>query len=574
MSTPLILPPGISKDKFAAYLDAARAAVGADNVEVITGPHQFTKDDYMDPAKEHDMYPVFDKDYFVSSAVVCPRNVQEVQALMRISNEHKVPVWPFSIGRNIGYGGAAPRVPGSVGIDMGRHMNRVLEVNEADAYCLLEPGVTFQGLYDHLVANGLEDKLWIDVPDLGGGSVIGNTIERGVGYSPYGDHFMMHCGMEIVLPNGELVRTGMGALPEPGATGAPDQQQPNRCWQLFNYGFGPYHDGIFSQSNYGIVTKMGLWLMPNPGGYQAYSITFEREQDLPAIVETIRQLRITMVIQNVATIRSLLLDAAVLGDKQSFFPGVTRPLNDTELDEIQSKLGLGRWIFYGALYGPQPVRDALWGAIHGAFSQIPGAKFFLHEDDKRSPGVLDIRAKTMRGVPTFDELKWVDWVPNGAHFFFSPIAEVRGEAATRQFQITKKRLLEHGFDVIVDFIIGMREMHHIVCVVYDRTRPEERARALTVVRQLIDECAANGWGEYRTHLALMDQIAGTYSFNDGALMRLSERIKDTLDPNGILAPGKNGVWPRGYDKDKWQLGAGSEVTRQSIPKHPGPEGKL
>lgn len=68
----------------------------------------------------------------------------------------------------------------------------------------------------------------------------------------------MHCGMEIVLPSGELVRTGMGALPQPGSANKgerPDQQEPNRCWQLFNYGFGPYHDGIFSQSNYGIVVK-------------------------------------------------------------------------------------------------------------------------------------------------------------------------------------------------------------------------------------------------------------------------------------------------------------------------------
>lgn len=32
-----------------------------------------------------------------------------------------------------------------------------------------------------------------------------------------------------------------------------------------NKGFGPYPDGIFSQSNYGIVTKMGVWLMPDPG---------------------------------------------------------------------------------------------------------------------------------------------------------------------------------------------------------------------------------------------------------------------------------------------------------------------
>lgn len=47
-------------------------------------------------------------------------------------------------------------------------------------------GVTFHALYDYLVANNLQDKLWLDVPDLGGGSVLGNATERGVGYTPYG----------------------------------------------------------------------------------------------------------------------------------------------------------------------------------------------------------------------------------------------------------------------------------------------------------------------------------------------------------------------------------------------------
>ena len=40
----------------------------------------------------------------------------------------------------------------------------------------------------------------------------------------------------------------------------PDQHPPNRAWQLFNYGFGPYNDGIFSQSSLGIVVKMGIWV--------------------------------------------------------------------------------------------------------------------------------------------------------------------------------------------------------------------------------------------------------------------------------------------------------------------------
>lgn len=46
----------------------------------------------------------------------------------------------------------------------------------------------------------------------------------------------------------------------------------------------------------------------------------------------------------------------------------------------------------------------------------------------------------------------------------------------------------------------------------------------------------------------MDQIANTYDFNDNTQMKLNETIKNAQDPKGILAPGKNGIWPQGYDK--------------------------
>jgi FAD/FMN-containing dehydrogenase len=89
------------------------------------------------------MFYVAAKEYFVSSAVIAPRAVPDVQAIIRLCNEYEIPVWPFSIGRNVGYGGSAPRVPGSVNLDMGRHMNKVIEVNTDGAYAIVEPGVTF-----------------------------------------------------------------------------------------------------------------------------------------------------------------------------------------------------------------------------------------------------------------------------------------------------------------------------------------------------------------------------------------------------------------------------------------------
>jgi hypothetical protein len=99
----------------------------------------------------------------------------------------------------------------------------------------------------------------------------------------------------------------------------------------------------------------------------------------------------------------------------------------------------------------------------------------------------------------------------------------------------------------------MREMHHIVCIVFDRKNEEQKKKAHWLIKTLIDDCAKQGWGEYRTHLAVMDQIMDTYSFNDSIFRRFNESIKNAVDPNGIIAPGKSGVWPKQYNRDEWKL---------------------
>jgi FAD/FMN-containing dehydrogenase len=72
------------------------------------------------------------------------------------------------------YGGPAPRVQGSVVLDLHR-MNKILEINEKFAYAVVEPGVTFFDLYNHCRANNL--GLWPSVPSLGWGSVLGNVSQ-------------------------------------------------------------------------------------------------------------------------------------------------------------------------------------------------------------------------------------------------------------------------------------------------------------------------------------------------------------------------------------------------------------
>ncbi|CAK7237186.1 hypothetical protein SEUCBS140593_009873 [Sporothrix eucalyptigena] len=138
-------------------------------------------------------------------------------------------------------------------MDLGKRMTKILEIDPDRGY----------------------KHLWIDVPDLGGGSALGNTVDRGVGYTPYGNHYGCHYGMEVVLPTGEVIRNGMGAFPG------------NNSWQVFPDGFGPYVDGIFTQSNFGIVTKIEMTLMPNPGGSDGFMCTFKEEEDLAQIVSAL-----------------------------------------------------------------------------------------------------------------------------------------------------------------------------------------------------------------------------------------------------------------------------------------------
>ncbi|ORY60825.1 FAD binding domain-containing protein [Pseudomassariella vexata] len=557
------LPPGFTTEKFQDFASRLQAIVSRENLFVVTEDTALEDGDYLTiDCQTHDMHFLYEREEFVGSALVHPRNVSEVQEIVRLCNEFVMPVWSISRGHNIGYGGAAPRVSGSLVMHMGTHMNKILEVDAENCFCLVEPGVTFLQMQEYLIKHNLIDKVWIDAPELGFGSMIGNALDRGVGFTPYGDHWMNHCGMEIVLANGELVRTGMGAMSSPegrkqAKAGVPPQDQtPNECWQLFNYGFGPYNDGIFSQSNNGIVTKMGMWMMPNPHGYTPFMVTYEKDSDLPAVIDIIRPLRVNMVLQNAASLRHVALDAAHYHPRTEYTDDTFDvPLTEEQLDAAAKKLDLGRWIYMGAVYGPEPVRKALLEVTKKEMCKVPGSRWFLLEDRKEEFSTLHSRAETMMGIPNWDELRWLKhWIPNCTFLSFSPISKVDGQSAWKQYQMAKNRFAEAKLDFFGIFSIGLREMHNVICIVYNREDAAMRKRVQWLVRTLIQDCADNGWGEFRTHVGLMDQIADTYDFNGHALMKLNETIKNALDPKGILAPGKSGVWPKSYDRSKWALG--------------------
>ena len=128
--------------------------------------------------------------------------------------------------------------------------------------------------------------MFLDIPNPGWGSPLGNALDHGWGYSydMYRDHFGSHCGVEVVLANGEILRTGMGALPG------------SKTFAENKYGYGPYIDGLFSQSNFGIVIKMGFWMMPKPEHYMLLSIKMKRREDLILAVEILNYLEDSFIV--------------------------------------------------------------------------------------------------------------------------------------------------------------------------------------------------------------------------------------------------------------------------------------
>jgi len=501
-------------------VEALVAALGAD--AVLTSEEELRQ--FRDPYS----FPGWDD--LTASAAVLPSSVEEVQAVVRIAHEHGVPLWTHSQGRNNAYGGPAPRLRGSVIVSL-RRMNRVLEVNEELAYALVEPGVSFFDLYEHLRAGGY--RLWSSMPDLGWGSVVGNTLEYGWGYTPNGDHASSQCGLEVVLANGDVLRTGMGAI------------DGGRAWQAHKRGLGPSADGLFMQSSLGIVTKMGVWLMPEPECYVPCRLTLRHESDLEALVDTLRPLVLDRTIPNVPLIGHALGAGAWGATRADWYQG-DGPLPDEVVERIMRERGVGRWNVRFALYGYEAVVDAQLELVERAFGRIPGAEVV----GKRIAGAevadhaANLAERAQAGIPGLEMLEMLNWWGGeGGHLDFSPVAPLTGKDAVSLVRLLRPLVEAAGLDYGPAFIVTPRSLVHICPIMYDTTNERQVRAAYDLYPVLVRETAKAGFGLYRAHLQFMDLVAEQYDWGGHALRRLNEKLKDALDPKGILSPGKQGVWP-------------------------------
>ncbi|PSM53076.1 FAD/FMN-containing dehydrogenase [Campylobacter blaseri] len=539
----MILPIGVSEANFKTAIEKFKKAIGEKWVFDKEEDIKLYRDAYS-PEWDEPTEPI-------PSLAVAPKDTAEVQAIVKIANEYKIPLFPISTGKNLGYGSSAPNRRGDVVVDLKR-MNKIIEVDDKRNFCILEPGVSYFDFYEYCEKNNL--NVMMDIPDPGWGSPVGNALDHGWGYTygMYRDHFGAHCGMEVVLANGEVMRTGMGALPNA------------KTFAENKYGYGAYVDGLFAQSNFGIVTKMGFWLMPKPEFYALYSLTTPRREDIIPMVEILNYLEDSFII-GWPLYRSPLNPPHGKEMNPELKSYLTSNGGKPDLEKIQNyalKNKIPYWQIDIPIYGNKDSVKANAEYIKKRFSVIDGSKLELVQEFSLPLSKDDIeklKHKVSLGIPSM-EIFWLSTRgekldPQDGHVWFSPIIPRDGKELLKCQDVYIDVFHELGMpSPITPFAHPRSWMYRAFCFMLgfgnSRTDIEHNKKMRIAYRKMIEVAADNGWGDYRAAPTFQDDVYDVYSYNDHILKKFIEKLKDAIDPNGIMAPGRGGIWPKSLREAK------------------------
>jgi 4-cresol dehydrogenase (hydroxylating) len=487
------------------------------------------------------------------AGIVYPQTTQDVVDIIRVANRLKVALHPISCGKNWGYGDACGTSEGQVIVDFKR-MNAICELNIERAYVVVEPGVTQGQLAEYLAH--VKSGLWMDATGAGpNASLIGNILERGFGHTRYSDHLHACCGLEVVLADGSVLHTGFGHF------------ENAKAHRVYKYGIGPVLDGLFSQSNFGIVTRAGIYLMPEPEEFCAFFLRAERDADLDHLITFLSSLRLHAILQGAVHIGN---DLRVISGTTSYpweRAGGRVPLPDDIRAELRRQYGVGVWNVAGSITGLRelvaPVRKLIRRELHRfhpvfitnrsipamrrlqALLRFAGAAKRLQTRIDLASALFD----TLRGTPSTGALRGAWWrvrnikdpkaldpLENDAGLIWvSPVLPADAAHARRVLAILSPIYSKYGFDTLVTFTLLTERA--IVCVSnisFDRTHADERQRARECHAELLTSLLEEGYVPYRGGPATFEHVVKDSS----TFWQVLSRIKYALDPNGIISPGR------------------------------------
>jgi FAD/FMN-containing dehydrogenase len=434
--------------------------------------------------------------------VVKPTSAEQVQEIVRLAGEESIPLTPAVARMNVG--GLAIPSEGGIVVDM-TDMNRVIELDRDHMLAVIEPGVTFQQITDLLKREAPE--LTISYPLAPPyTSIVANFLMDGLGNLSllHGAAGEQIGGLEAVLPDGTLVRTGAGAVSPLWFSRSP---LPDLTGLFLNF-----------QGSSGIVTKMAVQLWPMLPLTRRMFIFSERLEGSWDLIRELTRREICRDMSGISWPTAKMLfgvDNPLVNDPGEPVLFISFDVGGHDEEEVAYKERTARKIVAEHEKRGLPVAAIL--SIEELVEVAPTLARFAE-----FPMTLDFLLDHPGGGLT--------WIGT-----YGPTASW-DEGARRCYDL----MLERGFPPLL-VTRPMKGGHYGVLrmiSLFDKQSEEEIEKVKRLNADLFEICLELGFVPYKAPGWAVEQMR---SRTDPGFQELLRRVKETLDPQGIMNPGRWGL---------------------------------
>lgn len=423
--------------------------------------------------------------HFLPGVVIKPRTAEEISAIMRICNEHHIPVTPRGAGTGLS-GGALPH-RGGVLLSMER-MNSILEIDERNLQVTTEPGVITEVLQNAVKEKGL---FYPPDPSSRGSCFIGGNIAENSGgpkavkYGVVKDYVL---NLEVVLPNGDIIWTGANVLKN-------------------STGYNLTQLVVGSEGTLGIVTKIVLKLLPHPKYDLLMLVPFNSLEKAGEAVSAIFRAGFTpsameLVEINALKIVSKFVDSSVVPVTDEMEAHLIIEVDGNHMDTLMSEME----------------------AIAELLTRYDCGDVFFADDAQQKAELWKLRRRVAEAVKIDGYTIEEDTVVPRAEL----PALIKG---------VKELGRQYRFDVVCYGHAGDGNLHIRIRKpgsIYSLNNPDV-IPALKALFELVKSLGGTISGEHGIGLVQKEYMDIVFS---GAQMQLMKGIKKTFDPNNILNSGK------------------------------------
>jgi glycolate oxidase len=412
--------------------------------------------------------------------VVFPTTTEQIVRIVKVCNELGVPFLARGAGTSLA-GGCVP-VGGGVMIALAR-MKKILEVDYANRYAVVEPGVVNKWLTDHCKDHGYH---FAPDPSSQGACTIGGNVATNSG----GPHTLKYgvtvnhvLGVELVLPDGRVVMCGGPAEDNPG-------------YDLTGVIVG-------SEGTFGIVSKSWVRITRNPEAYRTLLGVFESVDDATNTISDI-------------------IGAGIV-------PGALEMLDRLILGAVEQAFKFGFPLDAGAVL----------------IMEVDGLNAGLDEEAAKIEAIaLRNKAREVRRAKT-DAERLLLW--KSRKQAFGAVGRLAPSYCTQDGVVPRTKLPDmlrfiiavsekHGVRIANVFHAGDGNIHPIL--LFDERDPDQVNRVLAASHDILDECIRLGGsvtGEHGIGVEKLDFMPKLFSPEDLAMMI---RLREAFNPTNICSPHK------------------------------------